>query len=235
MRSREAHMAELIAALRAAAERSAQTRAVVLAGNGPAFCAGHDLREMIGRDIATYRRLFDRCVELMTDDPGDPAAGDRASARHRDRRRLPARRHLRSRPRQRRRPLCHPGREHRALLHHADGGADARHRPQARHGDADDRRGDRCARPRPNGDWSTASFPPPSSTRRRARWPTPSPPPAPLSSRSASRPSTRRSISISRKAYAYAKEVMSMNALAADAQEGMCAFVEKRKPRWSGR
>ncbi len=34
------------------------------------------------------------------------------------------------------------------------------------------------------------------------------------------------------KAYAYAKEVMSMNALAADAQEGMCAFVEKRKPRW---
>ena len=35
------------------------------------------------------------------------------------------------------------------------------------------------------------------------------------------------------KAYAYAKEVMSMNALAADAQEGMCAFVEKRKPRWT--
>ena len=25
-----------------------------------------------------------------------------------------------------------------------------------------------------------------------------------------------------------------MNALAADAQEGMCAFVEKRKPVWSG-
>lgn len=35
------------------------------------------------------------------------------------------------------------------------------------------------------------------------------------------------------KAYAYAKEVMSMNALAADAQEGMCAFVEKRSPQWS--
>lgn len=34
------------------------------------------------------------------------------------------------------------------------------------------------------------------------------------------------------KAYAYAKEVMSMNALAADAQEGMCAFVEKRPPKW---
>ena len=33
-------------------------------------------------------------------------------------------------------------------------------------------------------------------------------------------------------AYAYAKEVMSMNALAADAQEGMGAFVAKRAPRW---
>jgi enoyl-CoA hydratase/carnithine racemase len=37
------------------------------------------------------------------------------------------------------------------------------------------------------------------------------------------------------KAYAYAKEVMSMNALAADAQEGMCAFVEKRAAQWAGR
>jgi enoyl-CoA hydratase/carnithine racemase len=36
------------------------------------------------------------------------------------------------------------------------------------------------------------------------------------------------------KAYAYAKEVMSMNALAADAQEGMAAFLEKRDPCWTG-
>lgn len=34
-------------------------------------------------------------------------------------------------------------------------------------------------------------------------------------------------------AYAYAKEVMSMNALAADAQEGMSAFLERREPRWT--
>jgi enoyl-CoA hydratase/carnithine racemase len=34
------------------------------------------------------------------------------------------------------------------------------------------------------------------------------------------------------KAYAYAKEVMSMNALAADAQEGICAFLEKRSSQW---
>jgi enoyl-CoA hydratase/carnithine racemase len=37
------------------------------------------------------------------------------------------------------------------------------------------------------------------------------------------------------KAYAYAKEVMTMNALAADAQEGISAFLEKRSPCWAGR
>lgn len=37
------------------------------------------------------------------------------------------------------------------------------------------------------------------------------------------------------KAYAYAKEVMTMNALAADAQEGMAAFLEKRSPCWTGK
>lgn len=37
------------------------------------------------------------------------------------------------------------------------------------------------------------------------------------------------------KAYAYAKEVMTMNSLAADAQEGMSAFLEKRAPCWAGK
>jgi enoyl-CoA hydratase/carnithine racemase len=37
------------------------------------------------------------------------------------------------------------------------------------------------------------------------------------------------------KAYAYAKEVMSMNALAMDAQEGITAFLGKRQPHWEGK
>jgi enoyl-CoA hydratase/carnithine racemase len=36
------------------------------------------------------------------------------------------------------------------------------------------------------------------------------------------------------KAYAYAKEVMTMNAMAADAQEGIAAFLEKRPACWRG-
>jgi len=34
------------------------------------------------------------------------------------------------------------------------------------------------------------------------------------------------------KAYAYTKEVMAMNSMAADAQEGITAFLQKRAPRW---
>lgn len=37
------------------------------------------------------------------------------------------------------------------------------------------------------------------------------------------------------RAYAYAKEVMSMNAAAYDAQEGITAFLEKRPACWKGR
>ncbi len=40
-------------------------RAVILRGLGPAFSAGHDLREMLGRGIVEYRETFDACVELM--------------------------------------------------------------------------------------------------------------------------------------------------------------------------
>jgi enoyl-CoA hydratase/carnithine racemase len=57
-------MQELIAALRSASGTPG-VRAIVLAGAGPAFSAGHDLSEMIGREREFYDRLFDVCTELM--------------------------------------------------------------------------------------------------------------------------------------------------------------------------
>ena len=57
-------MRELIAALR---ETSADpgTRAIVIEATGAAFSAGHDLSEMIDRDEAFYRELFDLCTVMM--------------------------------------------------------------------------------------------------------------------------------------------------------------------------
>jgi enoyl-CoA hydratase/carnithine racemase len=43
-----------------------EVRAVILAAAGKVFCSGHDLGEMTGRDINEYRRIFDVCTELMT-------------------------------------------------------------------------------------------------------------------------------------------------------------------------
>src|SRR5262249_35440333 len=41
-------------------------RVVVIAGAGPAFCAGHDLKEMRARpDQSYYRELFQRCSHMM--------------------------------------------------------------------------------------------------------------------------------------------------------------------------
>ena len=40
-------------------------RAIVIEGAGPAFSAGHDLGEMVGRDAEFYDRLFDVCTVLM--------------------------------------------------------------------------------------------------------------------------------------------------------------------------
>ncbi len=57
-------MQEAIAALQ---ELSAdpECRVIVIAGNGPAFSAGHDLSEMRGRERAFYDELFTVCTQLM--------------------------------------------------------------------------------------------------------------------------------------------------------------------------
>jgi enoyl-CoA hydratase/carnithine racemase len=46
-------------------EKGGEARAVILAATGPAFCSGHDLGEMVGREVSEYRRIFDVCTALM--------------------------------------------------------------------------------------------------------------------------------------------------------------------------
>jgi enoyl-CoA hydratase/carnithine racemase len=57
-------MLDLIAALDEIG-RNREIRAVILAAAGKVFCSGHDLGEMAGRDINEYRRIFDVCTGLM--------------------------------------------------------------------------------------------------------------------------------------------------------------------------
>ena len=55
-------MREVIAVL---ADLPEETEVVVIAGQGPAFSAGHDLAEMLDRDPAFYGELFKVCTEMM--------------------------------------------------------------------------------------------------------------------------------------------------------------------------
>ena len=57
-------MEELISSLETLGANP-DVRAIVIEGAGVAFSAGHDLSEMVGRDLPFYQRLFDVCTELM--------------------------------------------------------------------------------------------------------------------------------------------------------------------------
>jgi enoyl-CoA hydratase/carnithine racemase len=60
---------EMLGALQAALDRLAgdeSVRVVVLAAAGKAFCAGHNLKEMIARpELAYYQQLFAQCSRMM--------------------------------------------------------------------------------------------------------------------------------------------------------------------------
>ena len=68
--ARNALSVSLMTALEAALEElraTADIKVVVVGGNGPAFCAGHDLREIRARPRReAHRALFAQCSRLMT-------------------------------------------------------------------------------------------------------------------------------------------------------------------------
>ena len=58
------HMHELIEAFTELGASDAL--GIVLAGNGPVFCAGHDFADVADADLAQVRSLLQTCTELMT-------------------------------------------------------------------------------------------------------------------------------------------------------------------------
>jgi enoyl-CoA hydratase/carnithine racemase len=65
---RNALSSSLLSELKLALDRigaDATVHVVVLGGRGPAFCAGHDLAEMVGRPHEEYRDLFGLCTRVM--------------------------------------------------------------------------------------------------------------------------------------------------------------------------
>jgi enoyl-CoA hydratase/carnithine racemase len=226
-------MLDLIAALDEIG-RNSEIRAVILAAAGKVFCSGHDLGQMTGRGLNDYRRIFDVCSELMQKVQSIPqpviaevqgiatAAGCQLVA------------------------TCD-------LAVAAEDAAFAT--PGVKIGLF-------CTTPmvaltraigrkralemlltgarvpaRTAADWGLINYAVPaadlpSATRRLA---------GQVAAASSlvvaiGKQAFYTQIDLDQpKAYAYAKEVMSMNSLAADAQEGIGAFLGKRSPCWSGR
>jgi len=208
-----------------------ELRAVILAAAGKVFCSGHDLAEMTGRDIREYRRIFDVCTELMTKIQAIPqpviaevqgiatAAGcqlvatcDLAVASEEA-------------------AFATPGVKiglfcttPMVALTRAVGRKRALQMLLT--GEVVDAR--------TAADWGLVNQVVPAAelsaaTRRLA---------GKIAEASSlvvalGKQAFYTQIDLDQpKAYAYAKEVMSMNSLAADAQEGICAFLGKRPPRW---
>src|SRR2546427_2233204 len=65
---RNALSREMLSQLGAALDRIAAdhgVRVVIIRGHGPAFSAGHDLRELTGGDEVAYAALFALCTDVM--------------------------------------------------------------------------------------------------------------------------------------------------------------------------
>jgi enoyl-CoA hydratase/carnithine racemase len=228
-----AMMNELITAFSAAGNDKA-TRVVVLAANGPAFSAGHDLRDLVDGDITIYRHVFDVCTQLMELIQAIPQP-------------VIARVH---------RIATAAGCQLVATCDLAIVAEDAKFAtPGVRIGLF-------CTTPmvalsraigrkramqmlltgepisaETAADWGLVNSVVPADQLEDAT--------TALARRIAEASSLvvalgkqafYTQIDLDQpKAYDYAKEVMSMNALAADAQEGMCAFLDKRAPTWRGK
>lgn len=226
-------MEEILAAL-AEVDGDPAVGALVIRGAGPAFCAGHDLSEMTGRDVATYRRVFDTCTRMMNAVQALPqpviaqvhgiatAAGcqlvatcDLAVAEEGARFATPGVKIglFCSTPMV---PLTRAVGRKKALEMLLTG----------EYLDAHEARAFGLV----NKVVSPAALEDEALTLARKVAAA-----SPLVLGLGKQAFYAQADLPQPQAYAYAKEVMSLNAMAADAQEGICAFLEKRKPVWKGR
>lgn len=228
-----AMMGDLIAALREVGARR-EARAVILAGAGSAFSAGHDLGELVGGELGFYRQVFELCTQLMETVQAIPqpviarvqgmataagcqlaascdlvVASEQASF---------------ATPGVRIGLFCSTpmvalsraiGRKHAMQMLLTGAPIDARLAER----------------------WGLVNLVVPQAELVEAA--------AQLARRIAE--ASALTVAIGKqafytqidldqaKAYAYTREVMSLNMMAADAQEGVGAFLEKRQPRWCGR
>ena len=44
---------------------SDDVRVVIIKGEGPVFCAGHDISQLVNHEVAFYNAIFDTCVDVM--------------------------------------------------------------------------------------------------------------------------------------------------------------------------
>ena len=225
-------MHELIATLRRVSGEPETRARSSWRPRGPAFSAGHDLREMIGRDVPFFQRLFDVCTELMETIHRLPqpviakvhgmataagcqlvAACDLAVAADSARFATPGVKIglFCSTPMV---PLS--ARSAQARAGHAAHRSPDRRRRGARLGPPQPRRLRRRAGRR---------------GRRSGRRDRPLEP----ADRRHGKEAFYSQIELDEhRAYDLTKAVMAMNARADDAQEGMCAFLDKRAPEWRG-
>lgn len=228
------HLMEEVLAALAEVGNDPGAGALVIRGAGPAFCAGHDLGEMAGRDLPTYRRIFDTCTRMMDAVQALPqpviaqvhgiatAAGcqlvatcDLAVAEEGARFATPGVKIglFCSTPMV---PLTRAVGRKKALEMLLTG----------EYLDAHEARAFGLV----NKVVSAAALA--DETLALARRVAAA---SPLVLGLGKQAFYAQADQPQHQAYAYAKEVMSLNALAADAQEGICAFLEKRKPVWQGR
>jgi len=211
-------MLELIDALHQVSQSDAKV--VILAAAGKAFCSGHDLSEMTGRSINEYRRIFDVCTELMTKLQSIPqpviaqvqgiatAAGCQLVA------------------------TCDLGIASAEATFATPGVKIGLFCTTPMEMLLSGRAVDASTA----ADWGLVNrVVPPAGLAAEARKVACQIAEASSFTVALGKQAYYAQIDLDQaKAYAYAKEVMSMNALAADAQEGISAFLEKRPAGWKG-